>query len=221
MRIIRQAAAIRRALKRRDGFYGELPVTELISGDALASAIGLTAGIAQHSNEPWLKFNLDGRTLFVAKKPYRYNISWGQLNAANAVYGSRTIEINGDTFKVRLLKGSATDPHVGVGGTAYDPVGAYGSEWNRLLYPLIPDPSSRPSFPLTGEGLLYGEWANYTETELVLILAGGNGRLQWCQESQGTNRVARGSFGVSGLHLVPASYVDANCGWRPCLELVE
>lgn len=165
------------------GFYGEVPVSELITGTALASAIGLTAGTAQHSNEPWLKFNLDGRTLFVAKKPYRHSISWNHISTANAVYGSRTIEINGETYKVRLLKGSATDPYVG--GDGADLVGTHGSEWNRLFYPLIPNPVNKPSYPISGEGLVYGAWMDYTETELVMVSAAGNGNYSYCQEARG------------------------------------
>lgn len=200
------------------GFYGETPVSDLINGTALASAAGLTAGTAQHSNEPWLKFNLDDRTLFVAKRPYRYNLSWNQLQAVNAVRGGKTVAINGDTYRIRLLKGSATDPYVGVAG--FDTPGGYGSEWNRLFYPLIPNPSSAPSHPVSGEGLVYGSWADYTETELVLVAAAGNGSANWCQESQGTSRVVRSVSGVSYLLLSAASSANTTFGWRPVLELV-
>src|SRR5690606_33437971 len=99
-------------------FLGEVPVTELISGDALAAAIGLTTGTAQYSDEPWLHFidPVDGLTKYVAKKPYRHTISWDQLTAINAVYGDRTLVIQGNTYKVRLLKGANSDPYVGGGG---------------------------------------------------------------------------------------------------------
>src|SRR5690554_5978523 len=63
------------------GFYGEVPVSELITGDLLASTIGLTEGTVLHSNEPWLKFALDGKTLYVAKKPFRHSIPWDQIHA--------------------------------------------------------------------------------------------------------------------------------------------
>ncbi len=47
------------------GFFGEVPVSELITGDDLATTIGLTTGISQHSNEPWLKFALDGNIIYI------------------------------------------------------------------------------------------------------------------------------------------------------------
>lgn len=199
-------------------FLGEVPVNALITGNALATAIGLTAGTAQFSNEPWLKFNLDGKTLFVAKKPYRSHISWDHINVRGAVFGTRTVVINGETYRVRLLKGSATDPYVG-GTTAYDPVGAYGSEWNRLFYPLVPNPTSAPSKP-SGEGLVYGALADYTETDLVMVSTAGNGSHSWCQEIQGTNRIRRGYYSVSYLSQRVVSSAVASHGWRPVLELI-
>jgi len=217
MRIIRQAAAIRRAFKRGGWFYGEVPVSELITGNALASAIGLTAGTAQHSNEPWLHFELDGKTLYVAKKTYRFYISWNHIQAVNAVYGSRTIVINGKTYKVRLLKGSATDPYVG--GNGYDPVGAYGSEWNRLIYSVHNGVHSR-----AGNVTPPGTWPLYSDTDLLIDNTVGDGSFSWCQEtsaSDSTLRVRRGSGGLTFLGLNRASEFSTYSGWRPVLELVE
>lgn len=118
-----------------------------------------------------------------------------------------------------MLKGSETDPYVG-GSNAHDPVGAYGSEWNRLFYPLIPNPTSAPSKP-SGEGLVYGSWAGYTEADLALVYSAGNGSYSWCQDIQGSNRVVRGGTGVSYLERSAANAANAYFGWRPVLELVE
>ena len=70
------------------GFFGEVPVTELITGDDLATQIGLTQGTSQFSNEPWLKFALDDNIIYVAKKPYRHTVSWEHIYQAGAVYGT-------------------------------------------------------------------------------------------------------------------------------------
>jgi hypothetical protein len=61
------------------GYYGEVPAGEFITGDQLATQVGLTAGTAFNSDADWLKFSLDNRTLYVAKKPFRYNLSWVRL----------------------------------------------------------------------------------------------------------------------------------------------
>ena len=87
------------------GFFGEVPVSEFITGDELARRIGLTAGVSQFSNEPWLKFSYLGKVEFVAKKSFRHSISWDDINAVGAVFGNKTININGKTYKVRLMKG--------------------------------------------------------------------------------------------------------------------
>lgn len=201
-------------------FLGEFPANGFMNGAALASAIGLTAGTAQHSNEPWLKFNLDGKTLYVNKKSYRHSISWDQINAVGAVFGTATVTINGLTYKVRLLKGAASDPIYG-GGALHDPVQSWGSEWNRLMYPLVPNPTNKPSSGISGEGIIYGASANYTETELNLVSSSGTGRAIWCQESSGGSRVFRGSVGLSFFNLYTSSGVTTATGWRPVLELVE
>lgn len=206
-----------------DVFLGEVSASTFITGDALASGIGLTAGTAQHSNEPWLKFLTgEGKTLYVAKKPFRYNLSWNHINTANAVYGDRTIEINGESFKVRLLKGAASDPTVSGGG--HDLEKTWGSEWNRLMYPLVPNPTNTPTHPISGEGIHYGEWGNYTEAQLNVGSSGGNGRYSWCQETDAGNsgvRIVRGTVGLSYISLVGFSSVSTLYGWRPVLELID
>ncbi|WP_311564288.1 hypothetical protein [Peptoniphilus duerdenii] len=98
------------------GFYGEVPAKDFITGDELARRIGLTAGVSQYSGEPWLKFSYLGKVEFVAKKPFRYSISWNNINDANAVYGNKTMDINGKKYKIRLMKAD--------------------SEWDKLIVPL-------------------------------------------------------------------------------------
>ena len=68
----------------KTGYYGHTTAAELITGDALASQIGLTAGISQYSDAGWEKFfvgadadcnpdNID-KVLYIAKKTFRYNL---------------------------------------------------------------------------------------------------------------------------------------------------
>ena len=81
------------------GFYGEVSTSDFITGDKLARMIGLTAGISQFSNEPWLKFSYMGKTEFIAKKTFRYSVSWNSINAVNAVFGNRTIKVGDNTYE--------------------------------------------------------------------------------------------------------------------------
>lgn len=105
------------------GFYGEVPVSELLSGDELCELLGLTAGVSQNSDEPWLKFALDGKMLYVAKKTYRHSVSWNHINAVGAVFGEFVLN---KAFKVRLLS---------------------TEEWDALMYPIhTSHPSGAPNW---------------------------------------------------------------------------
>ncbi len=201
-------------------FLGEVGVNNFINGADLASLVGLTAGIPYHPNTGWLHFILDGKTILMAKRPFRHTISWGQLDAVGIVFGSKTVVIDEKTYKVRLPKGSSTDPYVGT--YSQDQEGTWGSEWNRLMYPLIPNPTNKPAGGLSGEGILYGSLGNYTEIDLTLLPAAGNGHWSWCQETpsaSSTERLFRGLAGVSRVGWSKTS--DSRSGWRPVLELIE
>ena len=116
------------------GFYGEVDSVDFISGDDLASAIGLTAGTSQNSDAGWLKV-VDGRKmLLIAKKTFRHSISWDNINAVNAVFG-RIIIIGGVKYIVRLFS---------------------SAEWDRFMYPLhTSHPNSAPNWAeYTDEDLL-------------------------------------------------------------------
>ena len=206
-------------------FLGEVATVNFINGEALASAIDLDAGIAQHNDSPWLHFVLDGKTLYVAKKPYRYNLSWDHINATGAVFGTRTVTIKGLIYKVRLLKSATGDRYTG-SSNVLDPVETYGSEWNRLMYPIHSGEhiDTRNPSPVSGEGLYFGTLAQYADTDLVVDGIAGNGSRSWCQEIPRFNtgfRVHRGYDGVSYLNWNTASSVVSSYGWRPVLELIE
>lgn len=186
----------------RLGFYGETLVTDLVDGDGLSAALGLTTGTSQHTSEPWLKFNHHGKTLFVAKKPYRHSISWDAIAAINAVYGGETdatftSDFN-DTFRVRLLTGGDADPASNAGG-----------EWNDLIYRVhIDDPTGT-------------NWASYTNTDIVV--GSGYGRYSWVQETDASNagyRVFRGISSLTSFLTYTSSTANSFYGWRPCLELI-
>lgn len=196
-------------------FFGEQPTTGFINGTRLASQIGLTQGTAQHSNEPWLHFELDGKTLYVAKKTYRYSISWNSIHARGAVFGTRTVVINGLTYKVRLLTGANTNPTPATGG--YNPVGTEDSEWNRLIYIVhngVHTNRNNKTPP--------GAWPLYGDTDLVVHSSGGNGHGSWTQETNAASAgqcVARGYLGVTHFLFNASSSTLTYYGWRPVLEL--
>jgi len=206
----------------RNPFLGEVLASDFITGNALAAAIGLAGGVAQNSDEPWLKFKdpVDGKTKLVAKKAYRHSITWNHIASANAVYGARTIVIGGKTYKVRLFKGANSDPST-VPANTYDHPGTHGSEWNRLMYHISGRPFGGAPNTLASEGIDEGDWAQYSEAELLTRYTHGSGALSWCQESQGSTRLWRGHGGVALAYYDAPGYTSSYYGWRPVLELVE
>lgn len=87
MKEIRLGIGTVKETNEEDGFLGEVPVIEFITGDVLA----------KHSDESWVKFELDGKTLNVAKKPLRRSISWDQTHVRGAVFGNATVVIQGQS----------------------------------------------------------------------------------------------------------------------------
>lgn len=107
------------------GFYGEVSATDFISGDDLASLIGLTAGISQNSDAGWLKVVDGNKMLLIAKKTFRHTISWNDINAVDAVFG-KIVTIDGVKYVLRLLS---------------------DAEWDRFMYPLhTGHPDSAPNW---------------------------------------------------------------------------
>lgn len=198
------------------GFYGEVLASDFITGNALATAIGLTAGTAINSTQPWLKFALNGKTLYVAKKHFRHTLSWDNINTAGAVYGTKTVAIGGKTYKVRVLKTSPIDPM----SDPFDWAEVIGSEWNKLMHPIHVKAGTQSWQRNQGVDPDVVNWGiNYTDVDLGTNVYGSH-----CQEKLGINHMARGFPGIdtdaSSATMSVPYHVPDTLGWRPCLELV-
>lgn len=217
----------------QEGFFGEVPSSELITGDALASQVGISQGNSQHSAAGWLKFAWKGKILFIAKKPIRNSISWDAINTAKCVYGDsgdKTVEIGGLTYKVRLMR--ALEPSNDPKTTASANSGTVNhySEWNRLMCQIheqaidkswdYPD-NIENDIGILEHNLGSGRQGMYSDADLVV--KSGDGRASWCQE-MGTStpyRLHRGDLGVSYSISDTSSHTNSYFGWRPVLELVS
>lgn len=182
------------------GWYGEVPAADLIDGAALSTLVGLTLGTPQNQSSPWLKFAYQGKTLFVAKQPFRTAIGMDKLKIANIVNGSRIITVLGNQYKIRLITG--TD---GAGETTA------GGEWNDLIYRVA-----------AGTQIAAGDkWANYTAAEL--IFGSGAGALTWCKENRASATaiyITRGNGSVTAIYGYTEATATSPVGWRPVLEPV-
>lgn len=202
------------------GFFGEVASSDFISGSALASAIGLTAGTLINDTTAWLKFSLNGEVLFVPKSDIRQAATWQDIYQAGAVYGDNTVgtypsgsnrlqnasvTIQEKQFKVKMLSGSTGDRVSN--NTGNDIPTSRGTEWNKLFYPLSnTDVASAPT----------PRWKLYNDAQLDL-----NNRYKWCKETpvSVTSRIIRGGGSISNTDLGIATEVGNYFGWRPCLVL--
>ncbi|MFR9276584.1 MAG: hypothetical protein ACLVK5_00555 [Peptoniphilus senegalensis] len=202
------------------GFYGEVPTSDFITGDELAKRIGLSAGVSQFSNEPWLKFSYMGKTEFIAKKTFRHSISWNSINAVNAVFGNRTIKIGDNTYRVRLMKGKTEGKQND--SSAYEGTINHGSEWNKLLLPIHINAPDKWKYPDNVKVPTENWNIGYTDRDLYTDGI-KNGVRCWCQEygDQTAYRLFRGAYGVSVARCFPPTNSSIYEGWRPVLELVD
>lgn len=194
------------------GYYGLVDSADVITGSALAAAVGLSEGVLIHDTTPWMKFALNGKVLFIPQKPLRHSMSWNTLYQLGLVYGvdgggadpyndvpvnqNVTINIETWTLKVRLMTGSDTDPASGAGG-----------EWNELMY------------RVSGDSL--GEWEIFTTSQLYIWQS--DAKYNYVQETGlnfSTNAHVRGSMGVESYGEWAKSSTSWHSGWRPVLEVV-
>ena len=226
------------------GFFGEVSSSELISGDALANEIGLTEGNSFNSDAGWLKFYYDDKILFVAKKPYRYRLSWLDIYYVGAVHGkpgetgpshpapdveqNANITINGDQYKVRLLTGAYDNPYtIGTDSNfACEDFVGQNSEWNLLIYRVHENvPVCDNGGPEWDGGPQIGDnWEKYSNLELGLG-EWSNGHETLLQERDSTYpdfniALTRGGGTISDFYTVN-DFANDNKGWRPVLELIQ
>lgn len=195
------------------GYFGVATAAEFTTGDNLASLIGLTIGTSMNSTTDWLKFSYKGRVLYVAKKPLRVDLSWSDLHQKGAVFGTTIVAIKGRQYKVRLMKGSGTDPYRGVNGGSDDPF-TVGSEYNDLMYRVCSVNPPSQSLP---------DFVSFTPTDLGMYSSGG---VQLCQDrSEPSGGVVpgvlcrgNGATDMATSHSPAESYAS-NRGWRPVLEV--
>lgn len=214
-----------------EGYFGIVPSTDLIAGNTLAAAIGLTAGSAVNNTVDWQKFIWQGKVLFSPLRGFRTNLNWTNVYQAGAIYGSDTngfypsgtpklqdakVVIAGRTYRVRVFKtlkdGINTTPaEVGTGSGSSgrcDGILAFnGSEWNRLMYRSATNGG-------TGQN-----WASLPDAD---ITAG------WTvvQESPSPNTAgcflrSYPGFGLPSALAVSKGLTVASVAWKPVLELVS
>lgn len=191
-------------------FIEELSNTQFISYADLTSLVGVTQGTAINEGAGWLRFEMDGVELIVAKKNIRDSISWIDLSGNECIYGNTVVDINGSKYRLRLLKGADEDPTSVAHNTSYAE-GTHNSEWSRLFYPIVNDDSNIVGLDIS---------APYRSVDLDMS---ANRCRSWCQETSSTSpgrKIYRGGYGPSSFYSYSGSSNESSYGWRPCLELI-
>ena len=203
------------------GYYVTVASEDFISGETLASEIGLVEGTAYNSETPWLKFAWNEGTTMVPQRPLRYGLSWDAINAIDAVYGGANapiVLINGEDYKVRLMRMADIDPFK---ANKEDEITGPNNEWNKLMLPIHANaPNSWENPEYVDEPT--EDWnINFTDTDLLTSWRAGEGTQQWGQETDSqdsTSHVVRGYTGVSALDTIYSGSSYERYGWRPVLE---
>ena len=231
------------------GFFGIVPASDFITGDQLASEVGVTQGTSQFSDTPWLKFAFEGEVYMIPQKPIRHSISWDHLYLQGAVYGDgllagesgaehhnltsssgsdlsatrqdATVTVNGLRYEVALMRGAADDPTNSYNDSDRGSLGPE-NEWNALMLP-IHEKSLANNWNYASYVPTVNGWdINFSDADLLTHNNFGNGSYTWCQESSDADlslRVLRGSLGVSYLGAFDSALTDCHRGWRPRLKL--
>ncbi|MNX33628.1 Kelch motif protein [compost metagenome] len=181
-------------------YKGIVAEADLITGAALAAAIGISGGTPfVEAGQGWLKFQDNGKTFYIAKKPVRTALLIEELSAIGAVNGTKTITIGGKIYKVRLMTGGDADPANNGGG-----------EYNNYF--------ARVTTEYAGIG---ERWGNLTTADIAWYGGASSGELTLCQEQwAGNGPLTRGYPGFYGLWYQAAAATHGGYGWRPVLELV-
>ncbi len=236
----------------------------LVDGATLTSTIELTNGINCHSDFGWLKFYVGkdaacnpyvrrGETakpviIFIAYRPYKYNISWNHIYDVGAVFGTgdngpynsgsnvtqdASITINDTEYIVRSPICAKENPFPEETSNAWacaDNIGD-GSEWNDLIYRVHecdPNCTTVTDCVTSNETTRHGgqqdgdNWAEFTDADLITHATAGDGSWTWGQETRGANttrRVFRGRYGVGGFNVDYAPHTSTAYGFRPVLEV--
>lgn len=202
------------------GFYGEVPTSDFVTGSGLCSLAGITEGVGQYSNDPWLKFSYRNETVFVSKKPIRHSISWNHINSKGCVFGTKIVTIKGQKYKVTLLKGKTEGKQSDT--SAREGTINHNSMWNKLMGQIHVNATSNWKSPNNMESTLVNWGINYYDFDLITNRSYGNGQYSWCQE-YGTStgrRLLRAGYGVSPSMEQSSSDADSGLGFRPALILI-
>lgn len=174
------------------GYFGRY--TGIVSGNGLASAVGISIGTSQiylNNSIDWVKFGYEGKIIFIARKPIRRALSWNDINNAGCVFGTKQVTFDGVTYKCRLMRIMEND----------------NSDKTGREYPFM--------------NKIKTTWDNLTDEEMHFNRTGDTGGHVYAQETPVENSSKCWKFtSDNGWGTAEKNDRGAWFGWRPVLEVV-
>lgn len=195
------------------GYYDIIPADSLINAASLIALSGIS-GMTASTFTNWLKYARNGKVIYVPNSTVSSRVSWGQLNTAGLVDGTKTIDIQGSTFKVRLMTGCPDDVDVDslVAAGNMDTLGGL-CEFNDFIYPLVDRTPVGQRLPNLMQ-----------QTTTVAGFASSATQVLTANTSD-TKAVLRGAWNSDRIGLTTIDTVMKSTAgtsiWWPVLELVE
>jgi hypothetical protein len=199
-----------------DGEYGNIPE---FHGDMSKYSFG--PATSEETVLYWHKFIDQNKTLLICDRNLIRSVSWNHLNSAGFIFG-KEIELDGQLYKCRVLTGGSKNRD-GISNNSYAG-GQLPNEWDRYVmngadvgephfaYAPIPVPEDYPSTDIYNNQTAWARAHNQAWNWISMR--------SWCQETSGSNRVYRGSPSARYWGMNTLTFVFANMGWRPVLELL-
>jgi len=130
------------------------------------------------------------------------------------------VDVNGLNYKVRLMRGAADDPTNIFSDSDRGSIGPE-NEWNALMLPIHERAvSSSWRYPEYAPTSVANWGINFSDGDLITSNDFGNGSYRWMQETRDddvSQRVHRGSNGVSNLNANDSANTNSNRGFGPAL----
>lgn len=192
-----------------NGGYGNIPS---MNGSMANYSIGDTPS-SEANKLKWHKIKDGNKTLLICDRNLLLEVSWDDLNAQNLVSG-KTIKIDGQEYKVRLLTGGNNYRDSSNGYAGGSPA---SNEWDRFIsreevISGLPAPVSSDldnSLNETDRVSTHNQFWNWGYV------------YSWCQEvyaGGSSYRSVRGCYSARFYIYYAASTRRTHVGWRPVLE---
>lgn len=244
------------------GYYGPLLSADFFNSAAILAAAKSTSGLPTTLMAPtWHKMARNGKIIYVPETSFGQT-TWMQIYQAGLVFGIDanfptgaptagvtatnqlvTLTLNGDTYRVRLLRGVSDGSFANIPNSDFVPqisadvyANAQNNEWNDLMYALfnvVPEKQRSMNFTETNIDTLLGTPSYEYSSSQNAEVTRNRTRIAVQERTDANNPVNRAvknhiySSGATSPHTKDnlssqwCQAVNVSITWLPVIELVE